>query len=491
MDELKTQHTIKIKPTRIALSLLSVSFVIMLLSLLGQRFRFFGGYSISGPVQEYFLDTFIFEFFINNEGNIATFWNTFLLIITSALAFIVASAKLSQKDKYRFEWLLLGLVFLYLSMDESAIIHEKFSILLKNMPDVNGWAHYKWIYAGAAAVLLLMVMFIRFYLHLDLRNKILFPVAMGLYLGGAFGGELFSGHYAQANGTKNIVYMLMTHGEELGEHIGIILMIFTLLTYLVRNYSKIGLTTHAAENAVGDSHHVIKIDPIKSIIIFFSISLAIVIFSLLGQREYYTGNPTEKFFRELFTTEFFVNNSENIATYWNMLLLIIMSVSAFSIASVKRAQKSKYRNEWLGLGIIFSYFAMDELSGVTHRFATLLKNLPTMEGGFLYNWFYPVAAVIVILVLVFFIWFTLHLDMQKKYLFPISIVLYALGAFRAELFSGRYAEIYGMTTTYLYLTHVEEFSEYIGITLMIHLLFTYFSTLVSEIEFTSQELEPK
>ena len=151
MDELKTQHAIKIKPTRIALSLLSVSFVIMLLSLLGQRFRFFGGYSISGPVQEYFLDTFIFEFFINNEGNIATFWNTLLLIITSALAFVIGSAKFSQKDKYRFEWLLLGLVFLYLSMDESAIIHEKFSILLKNMPDVNGWAHYKWIYAGAAA----------------------------------------------------------------------------------------------------------------------------------------------------------------------------------------------------------------------------------------------------------------------------------------------------------------------------------------------------
>lgn len=115
-----------------------------------------------------------------------------------------------------------------------------------------------------------------------------------------------------------------------------------------------------------------------------------------------------------------------------------------------------------------------------------------MEGGFLYNWFYPVAAVIVILVLVFFIWFTLRLDMQKKYLFPISIVLYAMGAFRAELFSGRYAEMYGTTTTgHLYLTHVEEFVEYIGITLMIYLLFTYFSTLVSEIEFTSQELEPK
>lgn len=247
MDEPTPHHTIRIKPLKIALWLLSVSFIVMLLSLLGQRFRFFGGYSINGPVQEYFLDAFIFEFFINNEGNIATFWNTLLLLLTSAVTFVVTAAKFSQGNKYRFEWLLLGLVFFYLSMDESSVIHEKFSVLLKNMPDINGWAHYKWLYAGGAAVLVLTFLFIRFYLHLDLRNKILFPVSMALYLFGAFGGELLSGYYAQANGTKNIPYMLMTHGEELGEQIGIILMIFTLLTYLLAHYDAIGFRVQTAE----------------------------------------------------------------------------------------------------------------------------------------------------------------------------------------------------------------------------------------------------
>jgi len=247
MDQSPTRHTIQIKPLKIALSLLSISFAVMLLSLLGQRFRFYGGYNIGGPVQEYFLDAFIYEFFINNEGNIATFWNTMLLLLTSVLAFVLASAKFSQGNKYRYEWLLLGLVFLYLSLDESSVIHEKFSVLLKNLPDINGWAHYKWLYAGGAAVLVLTFLFIRFYLHLDLRNKILFPLSMALYLFGAFGGELLSGHYAQANGTKNIPYTLMTHGEELGEHIGLILMIFTLLTYLLANYARIGMRVSATK----------------------------------------------------------------------------------------------------------------------------------------------------------------------------------------------------------------------------------------------------
>lgn len=252
MDQLHPSHNIKVNPIKIALSLLSISFVVMLLSLFGQRFRFFGGYSLSGPVQEYFLDTFIFEFFINNEGNIATFWNTLLLILTSGLAFILASAKFSQKDRYRFEWLMLGAVFLYLSMDESSVIHEKFSSLLKNMPDINGWAHYKWLYAGAPAVLLLTFLFLRFYLHLDLRNKILFPLSMALYLFGAFGGELLSGHYSQEFGTKNVPYTLMTHGEELGEQIGIILMIFTLLTYLLAHYSKISFGVQTSQNTSGE-----------------------------------------------------------------------------------------------------------------------------------------------------------------------------------------------------------------------------------------------
>jgi hypothetical protein len=132
------------------------------------------------------------------------------------------------------------------------VIHEKFNVLLKNMPDFNGWAHYKWLYAGILVVLLLSTVFIRFYLHLDLRNKILFPVSVGLYLLGAFGGELFSGRYAQYYGTKNLTYMLITHGEEFGEHIGIILMIYTLVAYLTNFYSEISLVAETPEKKVGN-----------------------------------------------------------------------------------------------------------------------------------------------------------------------------------------------------------------------------------------------
>jgi hypothetical protein len=232
--------------------------------------------------------------------------------------------------------------------------------------------------------------------------------------------------------------------------------------------------------------YMIRINPYKIFLVLCGISLTILIFSLLGQLPYEARSSTDKFFRDLFTVEFFVNNGENIATYWNMFLLTGLSVLTFGIASIKQAQKDKYRFSWWALGVIFLSFAIDTLAGVSHRMFTLLQDLPTLEGGFLFNWLYAAAAVIIILLILFFIWFLLHLDAGRKYLFPISLILYTLGAYKVELFSARYADLYGATSrAYLWLTHTAEFAEYLGIALMIYLLLTYLAKLTSEVEVIS------
>ncbi len=236
--------------------------------------------------------------------------------------------------------------------------------------------------------------------------------------------------------------------------------------------------------------HTIKINPAKVSLSLLTVSFIIMIFSLIGQREYSAGGPTEKFFLDMFTKEFFVNSGTNIATYWNMLILIIMSTLAFAIASAKLAQKDKYRYEWCLLGAVFFYFGMDELSVINQKFSTLLKDLPNMQVGTYYNWFYPVATVLIVITLVFFIRFYFHLDAPNKILFPVSLTLYILGALRAELLSGHYAELYGKkSVTYMLMTHAEEFGEHVGVIIMIYMLLTYIVAHYSEIEFIAQEPE--
>jgi hypothetical protein len=232
--------------------------------------------------------------------------------------------------------------------------------------------------------------------------------------------------------------------------------------------------------------HIIRIHPFKTFLVLSAISVTILLFSLLGQRPYNTGDPTEKFFRELFTTEFFVNNGENIATYWNMFMLLFVSVLAFAIGSVKQIQKDRFRHGWWGFSILFFYFAVDALAGINRKLFVLLRDLPAMEGGFLYNWFYPLTAVIIILVLLFFAWFYLRLNAANKLLFPISLILYIAGAYKAELFIDQYAERYGtVSSAYLMLIHAGALLEYLGILLMIYMLLTYLAAHVQELDFTA------
>lgn len=234
--------------------------------------------------------------------------------------------------------------------------------------------------------------------------------------------------------------------------------------------------------------HTIKINPAKVTISLFVVSLVIIILSFMGQRDFRVGSPVTKFFLEMYKTEFYVNNGENVATYWNMLLLIIMTGLAFTIAIVKYAQKDKHKYEWWILTAIFLYFATDELSTLHQKFIKLFINMPTMADAGHFKWLYVLATVIVILLLVFLTRFYIHLDHKNKILFPISLILYFLGEYRGEYFGGVYAQLHNAKNSlFMITTHIEEFVELTGIIIMIYILLTYFTSHISELQFIEQK----
>ncbi|MCC7119645.1 MAG: hypothetical protein IT310_14065 [Anaerolineales bacterium] len=230
----------------------------------------------------------------------------------------------------------------------------------------------------------------------------------------------------------------------------------------------------------------LRLQPRKLALWLAGISTLIVVFSLIGQRPIEEGNPTTKFFLDLFAKEFFVNSGENIATYWEMLLLILLAGIAFLIAAIQFSQKAKNRSAWLTLGILLAYFAVDELAQITAKLIILLQKLPEMEGGFRFNWLYPTAAAILLLLIAFLGWFYFQLNAKKKFLFPTALILYGLGAYRNFLFSGSYAKLHGETSTYLWLSHLEELAGLIGVILMIYFLLTYLASHQLEIALTSK-----
>ena len=129
----------------------------------------------------------------------------------------------------------LALVFLYLSVDEAAGLHERLIKPMRSLIDFEGYRgvfYFAWVIPGIAATLVFLVAYLRFFLHLENKFKLLFFISLGLYISGVIGGEMLSGHFAETIGLKNFTYATYTSLEESLEIGGASMVIYSLLVYI-------------------------------------------------------------------------------------------------------------------------------------------------------------------------------------------------------------------------------------------------------------------
>lgn len=233
--------TIQFSSKRVLIFLISLIILLVILSVLGQRIRFFGVADIRGPWHEFILDQLIQNFYMDAEGNIPTFINALLLFIPAFLLLIIGLWKNSVKDKFRFHWLGLSFIFFFLSIDESTVIHEQLIKPMRAITNVDGFFYFTWVIPGLILVVLFGLLYLMFFLHLDRKFKLLFFISLSVYIGGVIGGEMLSGYYASALGLKNITYATMASVEESIEMIGCSLIIYSLLEY-IKFYLPEGIT---------------------------------------------------------------------------------------------------------------------------------------------------------------------------------------------------------------------------------------------------------
>jgi hypothetical protein len=224
--------TVQFNPKRVLIFLISLIAVLVILSIWGQRIRFFGVADIRGPWHEFLLDQLIQNFYMDAEGNIPTFINALLLFTPALLLMFIGLWKNSVKDKFRFHWFGLALIFFFLSIDESTVLHEQLIKPMRAITNVDGFFYFTWVIPGLILVALFGLVYLMFFLHLDKKFKLLFFISLGVYIGGVIGGEMLSGYYASALGLKNITYATVASLEESVEMIGCSFIIYSLLEYI-------------------------------------------------------------------------------------------------------------------------------------------------------------------------------------------------------------------------------------------------------------------
>lgn len=223
---------IKIVSKKTLIIFIGVVIALVILSVWGQRIRYFGVADIRGAWHEFLLDQLMQNFYMDAEGNVPTYANALLLFVASLLLLAITMWKNSVKDKFRFHWLGLSLIFLSLSFDEMTVLHEQLIKPMRAIAGAEGFFYFAWVIPGLIAMALFGILYLFFFLHLDKKFKWLFFISLGIYIGGVIGGEMLSGYYAASLGQKNITYATVASLEESIEMIGCSFIIYSLLEYI-------------------------------------------------------------------------------------------------------------------------------------------------------------------------------------------------------------------------------------------------------------------
>lgn len=127
-------------------------------------------------------DTLRGRFGVDNEISIPTWWSQVVLLASSVLGVVVWRAGGSRW------WLAFSALFLFLSIDEGAMLHEAFITKFREYTTdgtATGLANHTWLIPVAIVFILLLFPFIRFIRTLPKRSVILLVSGMGLLFFGA------------------------------------------------------------------------------------------------------------------------------------------------------------------------------------------------------------------------------------------------------------------------------------------------------------------
>jgi hypothetical protein len=156
---------IRIKPKKATAALAVIAVSLILASIAGQLMVHYFG--LTKLVKHFDL-----LFNVDYESNIPAFFSALLLISSAALLSLIAFAKKKQRDFLH--WLALAAIFLFLSIDEIAQVHESIINVMRELFNASGYFRDAWVIPYGIFAFLLLVVYFKFLYHLPARTRFYF-----------------------------------------------------------------------------------------------------------------------------------------------------------------------------------------------------------------------------------------------------------------------------------------------------------------------------
>ena len=145
---------------------------------------------------------------------------------------LVAHASRTAGRGFTAHWFILGFIFIALALDEALALHEVLGEVVQATLNTQGFLYFAWVIPYGAFVLVLGVVYLRFFLNLPRPTQTRFVVAAATFLTGAVGLEMIeSAIHASCQEFCWADIILVTIEEAL-EMVGAALFIRALALYL-------------------------------------------------------------------------------------------------------------------------------------------------------------------------------------------------------------------------------------------------------------------
>ena len=162
---------------------------------------------------------------------------TILLFVPAVLLFYIGWIKRKAGEKLSWGWFLASAMFLFISIDDSAMIHEKISTLnrLSGLQDVLNSINpylfaWSWWVVYLPIVAIFGVILIRWYISLPHCTKIIIAAAIFLVVGGQVGMEMISSFVS--NSTGEYVSVVWRGLQKFTGRLGLSLFLFAVIDYI-------------------------------------------------------------------------------------------------------------------------------------------------------------------------------------------------------------------------------------------------------------------
>jgi hypothetical protein len=180
------------------------------------------------------------------EQSLGAWFSSLLLMAAATLCFVIAAGARRRRESFAGHWLVLGIVFVGLSIDEAVSMHELLNPFMRSLLDIRGWLRYAWLIPGALFALGFGVAYLPFLRAIRRPTAVRFVLSGAIFVAGAVGCEMIDSYLSSAGAYGAPSHILASTLEETLEMVGATLFLRALLLEIGLRSAGVTLDIEAA-----------------------------------------------------------------------------------------------------------------------------------------------------------------------------------------------------------------------------------------------------